>query len=188
MDQSQQNQKRVNGLLLEQTVDFLRMKKGNEEVIDFEKSFGSVIFDHYQMYPIETLLKLQEEVVRRVFGTIAEQSYRELGRYTFDAFSHTLVGATLTNVSTAPIVILQKIQDIWQSVVNFGTRKLVESDEKNGKAVIEITDDPRNPDYIRGIIEGGLLSVKATNPKTTISNKNANSYQIEITWIPSQSQ
>ncbi|MBI3379267.1 DUF2378 family protein [Candidatus Gottesmanbacteria bacterium] len=178
------SQKLVNGLLLEQTIEFLKTKKGENAVSELEKSLGPFIFDQYRMYPVEQLILLQREVVKSAFGSESDEGYYILGKNAFDKYAHTLVGATLTNISSSPIEVLKKIQDIWNSVVNFGTRKLIEADEVKGKAIIEIADDPRNYSYLRGVIEGGLNATHVINPSTKIIYKDNNKYDIEITWQP----
>lgn len=186
MDNQSNNQKLVNGLLLEQTVEFLKSKKGEAAVTELEKSHGSFIFDQYRMYPVEELINLQQQVLKEAFGSETEDGYYALGKHAFDAFTHTLVGATLTNMSSSPIEVLKKLQELWNSVVNFGTRKLIEADLTKGKAMIEIEDDPRNPAYLCGVIEGGLYAIHAMNPSTKIISKDKNKYNIEITWQPSE--
>lgn len=175
-----QDEKKVNGSLLEQTVNFLKVKKGDAAVAELEKSFGPLIFDQYRMYPVGQLLSLQKQVVSLAFGTESEQGYYLLGRHAFESFSHTLIGATLTNVSSAPLEVLKNIQKIWNSVVNFGERNLREISANN--VILEIKNDPRNPLYLQGVIEAGMQAIGAKSSSTRITVQNENDYSIEIHW------
>ena len=183
MDEKTESQKLVNGLLLEQTVEFLKNKKGESAVAELEKSLGPFIFDQYRMYPVEQLILLQREVIKTAFGNESDEGYYALGKHAFDTFTHTLIGATLTNMSSSPIEVLKRLQELWNSVVNFGTRKLIESDNTKGRAIIEIENDPRNPSYLRGVIEGGLHAIHAINPSTKMISNDNNKYDIEPDFL-----
>ena len=182
MTKNTQENKLASGLLFIEAVDFLKSKKGEEVLSQLEKSYGETLFDQHRMYPLEKLMQLQQEVIKLAFGEETDKGYRELGQYTFESFVHSMVGATLTNVIPSPKVLLSKIQELWGTVINFGERKLTLIDEKEGKATIEISDDPRTPAYIQGVIETGLTSIKVKNPETKVVKKTDNSYSIEITW------
>jgi len=175
----------ASGSLFLHAIGFLKSKKGEEAVEALEKSFGDLLFDQHKMYPLERLIELQEKVVSLTLGTDSREGYYMLGRYTFNAFAHSLVGATLTNVNPTPRILLGKIQEIWGSVVNFGVRKLTMVDDTQGKAIVEIQDDPRNPAYLQGIIEGGLTLLKVKNPKTVIKQEEDYRYIVEVFWTTS---
>ena len=177
MDHSQQ----VKGSLLENTVSFLREKSGDAAVTALEKKLGPQLFDQFQMYPLEQYQTLQEEVVNMTSPTDITQGYKDLGVYAFTTFAHSIVGATLTNVSTTPKKLLEQIQTLWNTVVNFGERRLVECDETAKTAVVEIKDDPRNPAFLQGVIEAGLSSIGLTAATIEESADN-NTYKIKISW------
>ena len=182
MTKNIQENKLASGLLFIHAVDFLKSKKGEESLAELEKSYGETLFDQHRMYPLEKLTQLQQEVIKLVFGEETDEGYHALGQYTFESFVHSMVGATLTNVTPSPKVLLGKIQELWGTVINFGERKLTLLDEEEGRATIEITDDPRNPAYIQGVIETGLVSIKVISPKTKVVKKTDDTYLIEITW------
>ena len=173
--------KLVKGMLLEDTVAFLRDKKGEIAVSELEKSMGPFIFDQHRMYPLADLSNLQSAVVKEVYGKDSDEAYRQLGFFTFQAFTHTVVGATLTNIAHSPKELLEKIQELWDAVLNFGSRKLVKIDEHGHSALVEISDDPRVPGYLEGAIEGGFKSI-GVEATTKVLNKDKGSYQIEVVW------
>ena len=173
--------KLVKGLLLQDAVDFVREKKGEAAVVELEKIRGPLLFDQHRMYPLEDLLKLQSDAIKLVFGKESEKAYKELGVFTFNAFTHTVVGATLMNVAHSPKELLGKIQELWDAVSNFGSRKLLEFDENKHLALVEISDDPRMPAYLQGVIEAGLKSI-GVEAVTKIIAQDKDSYHIEISW------
>ena len=175
------NNKLIKGILLEDAVAFLKERKGGLAVGELEKEIGPFIFDQYRMYPLEDLLKLQKAVINKIYDKESDEAYKELGMFTFQTFAHTVVGATLTNIAHSPKELLGKIQQLWDTVLNFGSRKLIEIDENAHLAVVEISDDPRIPAYLEGVIEAGLKSI-GVEVKTEIKNIKNNSYHIEIHW------
>jgi len=183
MTDHNQTDKMVSGALFLSAIDFLKNKK-NDSVEQLEKSFGALLFDKHKMYPLDRLIDLHQKILSLSFGEATDEGYYSLGQHTFNSFVHSMVGATLTNVTPTPKVLFGKIQEIWGSVVNFGTRELLEIDEKKGVAIIQIKDDPRNPAYLQGIIESGLSLLKLRDVKTKISGKKDNEYKVEINWTP----
>ena len=175
------DKKLVKGILLENTVSFLRERKGEPAVKELEKGKGNMIFNQHQMYPLEDLIDLQELVIAAVYGEKSEMGFKELGNYEFEAFASSVVGATLTNVATSPKELLSKIQEIWNTVTNFGTRKLTKINENDNFAILEIIDDPRSPSYLSGVIEAGLKSIKVEATIKIITEKD-NLYRMEIRW------
>lgn len=175
--------KLAQGTLFENSVAFLREQKGEAAINELEKTTGPLIFEHYRMYPLQELDTLQAAVLEAVYGDASDEHYRELGTFTFQTFIKTVAGATLTNVAGSPQELLEKIQDLWGAVVNFGTRRLISIDSEKRIALVEIIDDPRRPTYLQGAIEGGLLVV-GVNASTRIvqANKEHASYQIEVSW------
>jgi len=173
--------KLVKGVLLEDAVGFLKEKKGEAAVGVLEKATGPLIFDQHRMYPLADLSKLQTAVIKEVFGKDSDEAYKELGLFTFRAFTHTVVGATLTNVAHSPKELLEKIQELWDAVLNFGSRKLISIDEKKHSALVEIVDDPRVPAYLQGAIEGGFKSI-GVRATTKVLDQGNSSYHIEISW------
>lgn len=184
MENQLQQAKLANGTLFKHAVDYLRSKKGDEAVKTLETTFGNIIFDSYKMYPLENLDKLQAEVLKLVYGSVTDESYYDLGCFTFEAFAHTLIGATLTNMVTTPKQMLEKTQVLWSAVINFGERKLVSLEETTGKALLEIKNDPRNPAYLRGILETALKEIQTQSPSIKLINQTDKGYQLEITWTP----
>jgi uncharacterized protein (TIGR02265 family) len=182
MTKNIQDNKLASGILFIEAIDFLKSKKGNRILEDLEKSYGEILFDQHRMYPLEKLIELQKEVINLVFGKETDSEYKELGKYTFESFVHSMVGATLTNIVPSPKVLLGKIQELWGVVINFGERKLTLIDERGCRAIIEINDDPRMPAYIQGVIEAGFNYIKVKNPKTKIIKETGNGYTIEINW------
>jgi uncharacterized protein (TIGR02265 family) len=183
MSKNSETNKMVSGGLFLYAIDFFKNKK-NGSIEELEKSFGTLLFDSHKMYPLEQLIDLHQKILSMSFGNTSDEGYYALGQYTFDSFVHSIVGATLTNVTPTPKILLGKIQEIWGAVVNFGTRKLSEIDENKGRAIIEIKDDPRNPAYLQGIIESGLSLLKLKDVKTEIIGRKDGEYKVEISWIP----
>lgn len=174
-------EKLAKGILLVDTVEFLREKKGDQAVAQLEKSFGSLIFDQYRMYPLDDLLKLQAAAMKLAFGEENEDGYKQLGAGAFKSFTHGIVGATLTNVAHSPKELLGKIQELWGTVLNFGERKLINFNEAAHHALIEIKNDPRNPAYLQGVIEAGMKGI-GLDAKTKIQSDRSDTYKIEIRW------
>lgn len=183
-ENSTENEKLVNGSFFIHCLEYLKFKKGETSIQELAKTNGALFFDEHRMYPLNDLVKIQNDVLKIIYGNPTSEGYYDLGKFTFDSFAHTLIGATLTNMISSPKQIVESLQVLWSSVVNFGTRKLIQIDEKKGTALIEITDDPRNPAYIQGILEAALIKVKASHPKTHILNKSDSSYQVEVSWDP----
>jgi uncharacterized protein (TIGR02265 family) len=174
-------EKLAKGILLVDTVEFLRKKKGDHAIVQLEKSFGSLLFDQYRMYPLDDLLRLQSATMKLAFGGESGDGYKQLGAAAFESFTHGIVGATLTNVADSPRQLLEKIQELWGTVLNFGERKLIAINEANRHAVIEIKNDPRNPAYLQGVIEAGLKGI-GLDAKTKIQSDKGDTYKIEISW------
>jgi len=171
----------VNGSMILDAVAFLKEKKGEEAVKSLEEESGNLLFDQYRMYPLEKLLEIQKEVVTKIYGSETDGGYKALGEYTYKAYTNSVVGATLTNVATTPNELLAKIQELWNTVVNFGERKLIKANETTKQATIQINDDPRPIPYLLGVIEAGLSGI-GVKPQTKISQTKNDSYQIEISW------
>ncbi len=177
-----QENKLASGLLFMHAVDFLKLKKGEEAVPLLERSVGDVLFDQHRMYPLQQLTQLQDGVISLVFGEVTDAGYNALGHYTFEQFVHSMIGATLTNGTPSPQVLLSKIQEIWGAMVNFGERDLSLFDEKKGHAQITISDDPRKPAYVQGVIEGALAFIQMKQIKTTVVQETDGHYTVEIFW------
>jgi uncharacterized protein (TIGR02265 family) len=175
--------KMVGGKLLEQTIDFLRMIKGDEAVRKLEKTQGMLLFDHMRFYPLSKLLRLQETVVVAGFGAKKkEEGYRALGRYIVEMLMKGIVGPTLTKISPSVKELLSKeFINLGKTVVNFGERKLVRFDAQDNVAVLEISDDPREPAYFAGVVEE-LLSRASKGVTTKVIDRNKTHYSIEVRW------
>ncbi len=171
----------ASGLLFLITLDFLKTKNP-EAINDLQLPSGSIFYDKYHMYPLEDLNRLQKEVLLKVLGKVDEEGYYQLGKFTFEAYSHTLVGATLTNVSISQEDVLKNILDLWNTVVNFGTRTLIEVSKDQHYAVIEIGNDPRDSAYLQGVVETGIQSIGGKNVTSEIFGQGKDPYQIKIHW------
>ena len=172
----------VGGLLFDYVVDFVRKRKGEGAVSALEKKLGLSIFDQRRMYPVDAFIQLQREAVRAVFGDETDDGYKKLGRHVYDAYAHTLVGATLSTTTSLQELLGKKFRELGGLVVSFGSRKLLELDEAQGVAIIQIGDDPRNPAYLQGVLEVGLEMVHLKNFRTVVFDKTGDSYKIKITW------
>lgn len=173
--------KLVKGALLENTVAYVKAKLGDDGVSKLESKLGSLLFDQFHMYPLDQYQSLQKEAVELISPNDPQSEYKKMGKQAFTMFASTIVGATLTNVSTTPKNLLEKIQELWNMVVNFGERKLIECNEEAKFAVVEIIDDPREPAFLQGVIEGSLESL-GLKSESVVENQTANKYTIKITW------
>jgi uncharacterized protein (TIGR02265 family) len=173
----------VNGVLLSHMVQFLREKKGDPGVAALEQAGSIVIYDKFTMYPLADYLTLQKNVLDIVFGQENDEGYEMLGKFTFTAFAHSLIGATLIQGSS-PKALMEQMQSVWGSLVTFGERKIEKIDEKKGDAIITITDDPRNPCYLQGILESGLEAIGTHDAAITVLSTNENTHTMHVTWKP----
>ncbi len=177
------SEKMAKGILFESTVEFLKEKNGDEGVAALESTLGeTLLFDPFILYPLEKLMKLQAEVLKKAFGKAGDAEYRSLGNFEYQGFASTLAGATLLNVGTSPKILLEKIQELWGTVVNFGERTIELVDEHNCKVTISISDDPREPAYLCGVIEAGLSSIGLQSVTTTIRPAVDTAYHIDVVW------
>lgn len=173
--------KLAKGILFSNTIDFLKKEKGDEALSTLEKDTGPLLFDPHRLYPLDQLLMLQIKVIQAIYGNESNDNYKKLGEFAFQSFTHTLVGATLTNIAHSPTELLTKIQELWDTVVNFGYRQVLEMNENEHFALLEIRDDPREPAYLQGIIEAGLKSI-GTIATTEVRHTDNETYQIEVKW------
>lgn len=175
-------EKHVSGIVCIQIIDFVKSKKGDAGLSDLEKLYGQLLFDTYTMYPLQDFITLQKNALIVVFGSETNEGYRELGTYTYELYSKTLIGSTLTNIGTTPKELLTQLNSLWNSVADFGDRKITVIDEEKRSCIIEITDDPRNPHYISGIFEAGFKKLGIQSCTIDINNTNEHSYTLSITW------
>lgn len=173
------------GILFEYVTSFVRAKKGNSAVTELEKKTGPLIFDTRRMYDAAAFFKLMDDAVTLTHGSEDKDTgYYELGQFVMHRFLDTIVGASLFPVgSSAKELLGKKFQELGDTMVNFGKRKLLEIDEKKGEAIVEISEDPRPIAYFRGVIEGKLEDLGFANTKTDIVERAPN-YKIHVTWTP----
>jgi uncharacterized protein (TIGR02265 family) len=176
------DKKLVRGLLFHIALEFLKNQKGEAAISEIEKLTGNIIYDRSMLYPLSDLERLTGYVVDMVNMNSLNEAYYQLGVFSLNEFTHSLIGATLTTLYHSPKDILENLQKIWLSMVNFGERRLVSIDELQGSAVLEIIDDPRNIDYLRGVIDSGLKAIGTKEVSSIGQVTSNNTYEIQLSW------
>lgn len=174
--------KLISGQLLKLIIGFFILKKGEQALNELEQKCGNIVVDTRVFYPVEKLNQITDEVVNAIYPNNLENGYYELGKYTLNSFINTLVGATLTAKYKTPRAVLENSQGVWQSLVNFGSRKLVKIEEEKGWGLLKIEDDPRNPTYLRGVIDACLIAIGKKEVHSELIESANNAYQMRFYW------